>query len=78
MGDKLLVARHEEIADSIFACLRQGNALLRHLLVEKAVRDLDENAGAVAHQRIGTDRAAVGQVFEHEEAVARSDATSHP
>ncbi len=70
VGDKRLVAWHEEIADGIFARLRQGHALLRHLLAEEAVGDLDENARAVAHQRVGTDRAAMREVFQHEEAIA--------
>ena len=36
---------------------------------KKRSRDLHEHAGAVAHQRIGADGAAMGQVFEHEQAV---------
>ena len=36
---------------------------------ERAVRDLHQHAGAVAHQRVGADRAAMGQVFQHAQAV---------
>ena len=42
---------------------------LRHLLAEEAVGNLHQHAGAVAHQRIGADGAAMRQVFEHEQAV---------
>ena len=58
------------MADAIFACLRQDDALLGHLLAEKAVGNLHENARAVAHQRIGTDGTAMRQVLENEQAVA--------
>ena len=64
------VARHEQIADAIVAGRRQLDALLGHFLAEEPVRDLHQHAGAVAHQRIGADRAAMRQVFEHGEAVA--------
>ena len=37
---------------------------LRHLLAEEPVRNLDQDAGAVAGQRVGADRAAVGQVLQ--------------
>ncbi|MEY9791221.1 hypothetical protein ABIE77_005780 [Sinorhizobium fredii] len=70
MGDQLLVARHEEVADGIFAGLRQGDSLARHLLTEEAIGNLHENARAVTHQRVGADGAAMRQVFEHEQAVA--------
>ncbi|MCY1243459.1 hypothetical protein D9M72_564750 [compost metagenome] len=58
------------MADGVLARLRQGDALLGHLLAEEAVGNLHEDARAVAHQRVGTDGTAVRQVFEHEEAVA--------
>ena len=45
------------------------DALLRHLLAEETVGNLHQHAGAVAHQRIGADGAAMRQVFEHEQAV---------
>ena len=62
--------RHEQIADAVVSGRRQRDAVLRQLLAEEAVRDLRKQAGAVAHQRIGADRAAMRQVLEHGEAVA--------
>ncbi len=70
MGDLLFVLREEEVTDGIFTRLRQRHALSRHLLAEEAIRDLHENAGAVTHQRIGTNSTAVGQIFQNEEAIA--------
>ena len=40
------------------------DALRRHLGAVELVGDLDQDAGAVAHQRIGADRAAVVEVLE--------------
>ena len=48
---------------------RQFDALLAHLLAEEAVGDLHQHACTVAHQRIGPDGAAMGEVFEHEQTV---------
>ena len=42
---------------------------LRHLLAEELVRDLDQDAGAVAELRIAADRAAVGQVLQDQQAL---------
>ena len=69
MGAQCRVARHEEMADAILAGRRQLEALRGHLLAEEAVGNLHQHAGAVAHQRIGADGAAMRQVFEHGEAV---------
>ena len=60
------VLRHEPVADAILSGRRQFDALLSHLLAEEAVGNLHQHAGAVAHQRIGADRAAMGEVLEHE------------
>ena len=68
-GAQRRVLRHEPVADAVVAGRRQLDALLRHLLAEEAVRDLHQHAGAVAHQRVGADRAAMRQVLEHGEAV---------
>ena len=65
MRAQLSVARHEQMADAILAGRRQLDALLGHLLAEEAVGDLHQHAGAVAHQRIGADGAAMRQVLEH-------------
>ena len=65
-----LVLRHEPVADAVLADRRQLDALPSHLLAEEAVRYLHEHARPVAHQRIGSHRAAMGEVFQHGEAVA--------
>ena len=53
------------LADAAAAC----TPCLRHLLAEELVRDLDQDAGAVAGQRVGADRAAVGQVLQDQQAL---------
>ena len=58
------IARHEQIADRVFARLRQLEAELGGLLGEKLVRDLHQDAGAVAHARVGADRAAMLQIAQ--------------
>ena len=57
------------MTDRVAAWLGQADILLFHFPLEEPVRNLNENAGAIAHQRIGADGAAMGQVFEHEQAV---------
>ncbi len=66
---KLRIARHEHMADGIVAGLGQFDALASHFLAEEAVGKLHQHAGAVAHQRISADGAAMRQVFEHRKAV---------
>ena len=63
------VARHEQIADRVFARLRQLEAELGGLLGEELVRDLHQDAGAVAHARVGADRAAMLEIAEDAQAV---------
>ncbi|MND25058.1 hypothetical protein D3C80_154850 [compost metagenome] len=63
------IARHEDVANGIFASFRQGHTLARHFLAEKAVGDLHENARTIAHQRISADSTAMRQVFKNEQAV---------
>ena len=60
-----LVGRHEDMAHGIAAGIRQSNAELCCFLAQKRIWDLDENAGAVAGQRIGTDRAAVFEILQN-------------
>ena len=43
---------------------RQSEAELGRLLGEELVRDLHQDAGAVAHARIGADRAAVLEIAQ--------------
>ena len=56
--------RQEHHPDPVLAGRGKDHALGRHLGAVEVVRDLDQDAGAVAHQRVGTDRAAVVQVLE--------------
>ena len=58
------IVRHEQIADCVFAGRGQGEAELACLLGEKLVRHLHQDAGAIAHARVGADRAAVLEVAE--------------
>ena len=76
LGDDLVdvlarcrVLRHEPVADAVVPDRRQFDALLGHLLAEEAVRNLHQHAGAVAHQRIGADGAAMREVLEHGQTV---------
>ena len=48
---------------------RQGDALPGHLLAEELVRDLDQDPGAVAGQRVGAGGAPMGEVLEDLEAL---------
>ena len=63
------ILRHEEIADGIFAGGRQFESKLGSLLRKELVRDLHQDAGAVAHARIGADRAAVLEIAKNAQAV---------
>ena len=63
------IARHEQLADRVFAGLRQLEAELVGLLGEERVRDLHQDAGAVAGARIGADRAAMLEIAEDRERV---------
>jgi hypothetical protein len=50
-------------ADAVFAGRRQLDTLGGHLGAEVLVGNLDEDAGAVAHQLVGADRTAVVEVL---------------
>ena len=69
MGAQRRILRHEPVSDTVLAGRRQFDAVGCHFLAEKLVGKLHQHAGAVADQRIGTDRAAMRQVFEHGKAV---------
>ena len=56
---RLVVARQEAHRDAIVAGLGQGEAGARRPSAQQAIGNLDEDAGAIAEQRIGTDRAAM-------------------
>ncbi len=59
-----VLLRQEHHADAVFAGRRQHDTLGRHLGAVVVVGNLDQDAGAVAHQPIGADRAAVVQVLK--------------
>ncbi|MNL05170.1 hypothetical protein D3C87_1257530 [compost metagenome] len=56
--------RQEDHAHAVLAVRRQGHALLGHFLAVELVRDLDQDAGAVAHQLVGAHGAAMVEVLE--------------
>jgi hypothetical protein len=58
-----VAARQEDHADTVFAGRRQGHALLRHFGAEKLVGNLDQDAGAIAKQRIVARGTAMFEVF---------------
>ncbi len=57
--------RHEQRADRVVAGLRQLEADLGGLAREERVRDLHQDAGAVAGARVGADGAAMFEVAEN-------------
>ncbi len=59
----------EDHADTVLARRRQLDALRGQLGAVVLVGDLDQDARAVAHQLVGTDRAAVVEVLEDLEAL---------
>ena len=63
------VARHEQRADAVFAGRRQRDAERLGLAGEEFVRDLHQDAGAVAGARIGADRAAMLEVDQDGERI---------
>jgi hypothetical protein len=72
MGAQRSVARHEEHANRIGAGNGELDALTGQFLAEKPVGDLRQHTGAVANQRIGADRAAMGQILQHRQAVGEN------
>ncbi len=73
MGGDALVARHEQVADGVVAGLGQSDAELLALLFEEGVRDLDQDARAVAERGIGADGTAMLEIAQHRQRV-RDDA----
>src|SRR5665213_731725 len=65
------IARQENHADAVAAGLRQGDPQRRGLFAQQPVRKLDQDAGAVAGERIGADRAAMVEVLENLEPVEK-------
>ena len=63
------IARHEQMADSVMSRLRKGETERGAFLLQEAMRDLHEDAAAVAHLGIGADGAAVVEVPQDVEAL---------
>ncbi len=63
------VARHEHMADGVLPRLGQLDACRAARHAEEVVWDLHQDAGAVARERVGARRAAMGEVDEDLEAV---------
>jgi hypothetical protein len=59
-----LALRQEHHTDAVLAEGRQDNALLRHFLAQERIRSLDQDAGAVAEQRIVAGGATVLEVLQ--------------
>ncbi len=68
---RLLVARHEAHGHGILARRGQNDALALGPVAVERIGDLDQDAGAVAHQRVGAHRAAMVEV--HQDAQTRLD-----
>ena len=56
--------RQEDHADAILSERRQQHALRSHFLTVQRIWQLQQNAGAVAHQFVGTHGAAMVQVLQ--------------
>ena len=61
--------RQEHHADAVLADRGQREALPAARAAQERVRQLDQDAGAVALQRIGAGRAAMGEVLEDRQAL---------
>jgi hypothetical protein len=59
----------EHHADPVLARLREADALGGKLFAEKRVRNLDQDPGAVARQRVGAHRPAMGEIAQDLEAL---------
>jgi hypothetical protein len=59
----------EDHADAVFARGREVHALFGHLLAVQRIGQLDQDAGAVTHQLVGTHRPPVVQVFKNLQAL---------
>jgi len=64
-----VLLRQEDHADAVLAGRRQLDAERGHLGAVVLVGNLDQDAGAVAHQLVGPDRTAVVEVLENLQAL---------
>src|SRR5690606_26542808 len=69
MSTQFRIARHENISDAIRAGLRKINALACHFFAEKTIWNLHQNTRTIPHKRIGPDCTAMGEIFQHKQAV---------
>ena len=69
LGARFRAARHEELADRVFAGRRQRHAELAAFGDEEIVRNLRQHAAAVAERRVRADRAAMVEVDENLQAL---------
>ena len=63
------LARQEHHADAVFAGLGKASFCMRELLLEERVRDLQQDAGAVARQRVAAAGATMLEVGEDRQAL---------
>ena len=56
-------------AHTVFAGRRQSDVLLGHLFTVERVRQLNQNACAIAHQFVGAYRAAMVEIFKNLQAL---------
>jgi hypothetical protein len=70
--------REEEHADAKLAGLGEGDAEIFQVALEELVRELSENAGAVAGFLVGIDGAAMGEIAERLEGVLQDGVGFYP
>jgi len=59
--------RQENHADAVLAARRQFDALLGHFFTIELIRDLDQETGTIALQRVGADGTTVIQIFQDQQ-----------
>ena len=65
-------------AHTVIAGTRQRHALLGHLLAQKLVGNLDQYPGTISHQGVGTDRAAMIEIFQDQKSLLDDRMTLFP
>ena len=68
-GDAVFIGGEEEHGHTVIALIGQQAAALLRFLAEEAVRDLQQDAGAIACVALEANAAAVLQVHEHGERI---------
>jgi len=62
-----MLARQEDHADPVFTLWRQRDTELCEFIAIKHVGDLNQDAGAISAQRVGTNGAAMIQILQDQE-----------